>query len=150
MSSRKIYRGYFALRYAVLKRDKFTCQYCGQKAPDVKLEVDHVVPVEDGGEDIMENLKTSCWACNKGKASLSIISHRRKNQISPIVSPIFDDSQDGLKASGKTGILLNILNNTEQFIPCKKLAAMVGTTPGTINVMKSRLKRYGLLNNMVS
>ena len=27
------------MRFEVFKRDKFTCQYCGKKAPDVILNV---------------------------------------------------------------------------------------------------------------
>lgn len=33
------------LRFEVFKRDKFTCQYCGAKAPDVVLHVDHIQAV---------------------------------------------------------------------------------------------------------
>lgn len=29
-----------SIRFEVFKRDMFTCQYCGRKAPDVILEVD--------------------------------------------------------------------------------------------------------------
>lgn len=32
-------------RFEVFKRDKFTCQYCGAKAPDVVLQCDHIVAV---------------------------------------------------------------------------------------------------------
>ena len=76
MPKRNLFKGYYALRWKILERDNFTCQYCGQKAPDVRLEVDHVVAVEGGGTDSPDNLKTSCWACNKGKASLSIMVKR--------------------------------------------------------------------------
>lgn len=38
-----------ALRFEVFKRDSFTCQYCGRSAPEVVLEVDHIVPVSKGG-----------------------------------------------------------------------------------------------------
>ena len=44
------------LRFKVLMRDKFTCQYCGRKAPEVVLEVDHVFPQSKGGKDEMDNL----------------------------------------------------------------------------------------------
>lgn len=37
------------LRFEVFKRDCFTCQYCGEKAPNVKLEVDHIKPVSNYG-----------------------------------------------------------------------------------------------------
>lgn len=40
------------IRFEVFKRDKFTCQYCGRKAPDIVLEVDHIHPVAEGGANI--------------------------------------------------------------------------------------------------
>lgn len=55
------------VRYEVLKRDRFTCTYCGGHPPDVLLEVDHVIPKAAGGSDDMENLVTACWDCNRGK-----------------------------------------------------------------------------------
>ena len=54
-------------RFEVFKRDGFTCQYCGKMAPDVVLEVDHINPVANGGENDIMNLVTSCFDCNRGK-----------------------------------------------------------------------------------
>lgn len=58
-------------RYEVLKRDNHTCQYCGEKAPDVTLHIDHVIPVSLGGTDDPGNLVAACKDCNLGKASSS-------------------------------------------------------------------------------
>lgn len=58
------------LRFEVLRRDGYTCQYCGARAPDVILEVDHVVPETLGGDDDPRNLVTACKDCNAGKASV--------------------------------------------------------------------------------
>lgn len=58
------------MRWNVLKRDDFTCQYCGRKAPNVELEVDHIVPGSKGGKYIENNLITSCFDCNRGKGNL--------------------------------------------------------------------------------
>ncbi len=55
------------VRFEVFKRDDFTCRYCGRKTPQVVLEIDHVLPVAEGGDDALENLVTSCWECNRGK-----------------------------------------------------------------------------------
>ena len=55
------------VRFEVFKRDKFTCTYCGRKAPDVVLEVDHIIPVAEGGKNDIMNLTTSCRDCNRGK-----------------------------------------------------------------------------------
>jgi hypothetical protein len=56
-----------SIRFEVLNRDRYTCQYCGKKPPDVVLHVDHVHPVYLGGEDELSNLVTSCADCNLGK-----------------------------------------------------------------------------------
>jgi hypothetical protein len=55
------------LRFEVFNRDSFTCQYCGRKTPEVILELDHVIPVSNGGTDDFDNLITSCFECNRGK-----------------------------------------------------------------------------------
>lgn len=61
-----------SVRFEVFKRDSFTCQYCGQKAPDVVLEVDHITPVAGGGDNDILNLVTACKACNAGKSDRSL------------------------------------------------------------------------------
>jgi hypothetical protein len=56
------------IRFEVFKRDRFTCQYCGGRPPDVLLQVDHIVAVGQGGSNEPDNLATSCVACNAGKS----------------------------------------------------------------------------------
>lgn len=58
-----------SVRYAILQRDNFTCRYCGATAPDVKLQVDHVVPVALGGSNDPSNGVTACRKCNSGKSA---------------------------------------------------------------------------------
>lgn len=58
-------------RFEVLRRDNYTCTYCGARSPDVTLHVDHVVPQALGGTDDPTNLTTACVDCNAGKASTS-------------------------------------------------------------------------------
>ena len=58
------------VRFEVFKRDSFQCRYCGKTSPSVVLEVDHVVPICEGGSDDPMNLVTSCWDCNHGKAGV--------------------------------------------------------------------------------
>jgi len=55
------------LRFEIFKRDEFICQYCGDTPPRVVLEVDHVQPVCEGGNNDEDNLITSCFDCNRGK-----------------------------------------------------------------------------------
>lgn len=57
------------LRHEIFRRDNHTCQSCGAKAPNVKLEPDHVIPVALGGSDDPSNLQTLCEDCNAGKSA---------------------------------------------------------------------------------
>lgn len=64
------------LRFEVLKRDNFQCSYCGARAPDVLLEVDHILAKANGGGDDFLNLVTSCQPCNRGKSSVPLDDHQ--------------------------------------------------------------------------
>ena len=61
-------------RFEIFKRDGFVCQYCGNKPPNVVLEIDHINPVSKGGTDEIINLITSCYDCNRGKSDKDIKS----------------------------------------------------------------------------
>jgi len=56
------------LRFHILARDGYRCQYCGRRAPDVILHVDHIKPFSRGGRTEESNLKTACRDCNNGKS----------------------------------------------------------------------------------
>jgi len=58
-----------SVRFEVFKRDRFACTYCGAKAPDVVLVVDHIEPVAKGGSSDILNLATACQPCNAGKGA---------------------------------------------------------------------------------
>lgn len=56
-------------RFEILKKYGFRCVYCGRKAPEVSLELEHIVPKSKGGSDNFDNLVPACWECNRGKGS---------------------------------------------------------------------------------
>lgn len=60
------------MRFEVLKRDEFKCRYCGSPAPDVFLEIDHVIPRSKGGKDDVSNLVAACEGCNRGKSDIPL------------------------------------------------------------------------------
>lgn len=72
------------LRYEILRRDNYSCRYCGASAPDVRLTVDHVTPVSLGGRDEAGNLVAACVDCNAGKSS--------SNPDAPLVGNVSDDA----------------------------------------------------------
>jgi 5-methylcytosine-specific restriction endonuclease McrA len=49
----------------ILRRDDFTCQYCGLHT--IHLTIDHVIPRRLGGRHTWENLVAACPACNHRK-----------------------------------------------------------------------------------
>lgn len=63
-----------SLRFTVFQRDGFTCQYCGQAAPEVVLHCDHIVAESAGGKATETNLVTACQECNGGKGARSLNS----------------------------------------------------------------------------
>ena len=60
---------YLKLRFDILKRDNFTCQYCGRDRfkDNIKINIDHINPKVKGGLNKEDNLITSCVECNLGK-----------------------------------------------------------------------------------
>lgn len=73
------------VRFEVFKRDKFACQYCGGKAPDAVLVIDHIRPVVKGGDNELLNLVTSCHSCNSGKGARELsdnsVVEKQRTQI---------------------------------------------------------------------
>ena len=53
-------------RRNVLRRDFFTCQYCGST---LELTIDHVMPRSRGGRHAWDNVVTACRECNQKKGN---------------------------------------------------------------------------------
>ncbi|MBK1856897.1 HNH endonuclease [Cerasicoccus arenae] len=56
-------------RHNVFDRDDHTCQYCGHNYHERDLNLDHVIPRDQGGRTTWENIVTSCIRCNTQKAN---------------------------------------------------------------------------------
>lgn len=61
-------RGVTCSRINILKRDRFTCQYCGAQPGRAELSQDHVIPKSQGGKFCWDNIATACVECNQRKA----------------------------------------------------------------------------------
>ena len=51
-----------SIREHVLRRDNFTCTFCGVK--NVNFEVDHILALSNGGNNNYRNLRTLCRDCH--------------------------------------------------------------------------------------
>ena len=76
---RKKSSGYISgtLRYDILKEAKFRCELCSISADKKALEVDHIVPRNNGGSDDINNLQALCYSCNAMKRDRDNTDFRR-------------------------------------------------------------------------
>ena len=69
----------------VFKRDHYTCVYCGfdGRLFDnwMQLSVDHVLPKKLGGANSLENLVTSCKACNSITSRMTFAQRVAREQV---------------------------------------------------------------------
>jgi 5-methylcytosine-specific restriction endonuclease McrA len=63
------------LRAFVLKRDNYTCYYCGITTANT---CDHLTPIHKGGTDELSNLVAACSTCNYSKGSKTEQQYNRK------------------------------------------------------------------------
>jgi 5-methylcytosine-specific restriction endonuclease McrA len=56
-------------RTRIYMRDKFRCQYCGDRKSPNELTLDHILPRSRGGDNSPVNVVTACVACNSRKGN---------------------------------------------------------------------------------
>ena len=56
-------------RVNIYGRDRYTCQFCGERKQIAELTYDHVVPRSHGGKTTWTNIVTACETCNRKKAN---------------------------------------------------------------------------------
>jgi len=62
-------KGTFKTNERISLKDHFnyTCLMCGKSEPEIKLTVDHVLPLSKGGSNSIENIQPLCHSCNSSK-----------------------------------------------------------------------------------
>lgn len=53
----------------LLKRDRYTCAYCGQVFRESELQIEHIIPASKGGAHSWTNLVASCASDNSRKSA---------------------------------------------------------------------------------
>jgi 5-methylcytosine-specific restriction endonuclease McrA len=78
-------------RNNVFYRDRYRCQYCGDKFVEKELTFDHVMPKSRGGPTNWINIVTCCHVCNNKKADRTPEEARMpllKKPVQPKWSPM--------------------------------------------------------------
>lgn len=75
-------------RRSILLRDRYRCQYCGDRFTSEDLTFDHVVPRSAGGKTTWDNILTACIRCNTAKAaSLPNYTGKKGAGMKPLKMP---------------------------------------------------------------
>jgi len=77
-------------RFNVFLRDKFRCQYCGNRFPTSELTFEHVIPRSKGGQTTWTNIVAACDRCNLTKAD--------RLDMRPLTAPVQPTSGDLIAA----------------------------------------------------
>jgi len=57
----------FKVKMRVVRRDNYTCQVCGKHLLDNEVEFDHIIPISKGGSSEEQNIRLTCFECNRDK-----------------------------------------------------------------------------------
>jgi HNH endonuclease len=126
-----------------IRRDaKYRCGYC-QLPQDLipnMLEIEHLLPLAEGGESEEENLWLACRNCNSYKSSKTKAVDPETNHLVKIFNPRtqnwnehFDFSQEGIEIIGKTACgratVVALRLNFEQAVTARRNWVIVGWYP---------------------
>jgi 5-methylcytosine-specific restriction endonuclease McrA len=73
----------------ILRRDDYTCQYCGVRTP--YLTIDHIVPRRLGGHHDWDNLVAACPSCNHRKGGRTLEQAQMRLMRPPAEPPTSAD-----------------------------------------------------------
>lgn len=73
-------------RRAIYAKYNGHCAYCGAQIPYKEMQIDHIMPKANGGNNDMDNLNPSCHVCNHFKALESLDMFRK--QVATIMGKV--------------------------------------------------------------
>jgi hypothetical protein len=134
-----------AQRDEVFKRAKGLCEYCKsqEKYSNAAFEVEHIIPISQSGETILENLALACSGCNKFKSNRTSAFDVRTRTETEFYNPRKDIWREhfvwnadyteivGLTAKGRVTVKAMKLNR-QAVVNLRRILAMVGEHPQKI------------------
>ncbi|MFQ5632150.1 MAG: HNH endonuclease [bacterium] len=113
------------LRNRVAERSRYRCDYCHSREDLMgdRLQIDHIIPKAEGGEDSEENLCLACSSCNRFKSAKTHARDPKSKTLVRLFNPnlqewaehfIWDDRGVkivGLTPCGRATVLALQMNN---------------------------------------
>ncbi len=119
-----------SIQHQVRQRAEYLCEYChaSEQWQYVLFTVDHIVPLNQDGEDTLDNLALACFHCNRRKsAKTTAIDPESGAEV-----PLFNPQQSPW---------------SEHFIWSADRLSVIGLTPtGRATVAALNLNRARILN----
>jgi hypothetical protein len=130
------------LRFSVFARDNFTCRYCGKQSDSVELQVDHLIPVCQGGTNDESNLVTSCVPCNQGKSG-KLIEQAVPNETDRL--RMAQELNEQLTAAGRAKALISArkIRREEMVSFITEQTGRPKVDPKTADVLFSYVEQFG-------
>jgi superfamily II DNA or RNA helicase len=97
----------------VKKRDGNQCLCCGAKGKGIRLQIDHIIPYNLGGETSVENLQTLCSVCNRGK------KENVRNFLQTATELLAERELEMLSRSGTEDVAYSIARLVNSFYRCR-------------------------------
>lgn len=72
-----------AERIKIYKKYNGHCAYCGEKISEWDMQIDHLIPIHNGGADDISNYMPSCRMCNFYKSTMSVEKFREQLSLIP-------------------------------------------------------------------
>ena len=131
-----------SLQKTVRLNAKHLCEYChaSEKWQYVRFTLDHIVPIDQGGKNDLENLALACFHCNRRKWNRQTANDPETNQSVLLFNPRRDLwgqhfiwSSDGtrivgLSPTGRATVAALALNR-ERVIDIRRADRQIGRHP---------------------
>jgi superfamily II DNA or RNA helicase len=106
-----------AVKAHVKRRDHNTCLCCGATGKGIKLQVDHIVSYNLGGDSIVENAQTLCSVCNREKKTneLNFLNQTASQLLGP-------HEPEFLPRSGREDVKYSITRLVNYFYRCRAVS----------------------------
>ncbi|NEP76611.1 HNH endonuclease [Okeania sp. SIO2G5] len=130
------------IQAAVRLKAKSLCEYChaSEEWQYVRFTIDHVTPIDQGGQNDLNNLALACFNCNRRKWNKQMATDPESGKTVPLFNPRRDDwakhfvwSSDttriiGLTSTGRATVEALALNR-QRVIDIRNADKQIGRHP---------------------